>query len=122
MRKSLLILAGLISLALGIIGVIIPLLPTTPLLLLSAVCFFHSSDRLYQWLMKHRIFGNYIRNYREHRALTKTSKMVILIILWVTIFYTAFIAIPVLMVQIILFIIAVLVSLHILALKTISKG
>ena len=120
-RKGLLVSAGLLSLFVGAIGVLIPLLPTTPFLLLSAACFFRSSDRLYQWLMNHRLFGRYIRNYQEHRAMTRVSKIVILIILWATISYTAFVALPILALQIVLLTIAVGVSFHIITLKTIPK-
>ena len=120
-RKVLLVLAGLLSLAIGTIGVFVPLLPTTPFLLLSAACFFRSSDRLYQWLMNHRLFGRYIRNYREHRAMSKFSKIIILIILWATISYTAFVALPILALQIVLLTIALGVSFHIITLKTVPK-
>jgi uncharacterized membrane protein YbaN (DUF454 family) len=121
-RKVFLILGGLLSLAIGTIGVFIPLLPTTPFLLLSAACFVRSSDRLYHWLINHRIFGNYIRNYREHRALTRPSKIITLLILWITISYTAFFAIPRLSIQILLISIALGVTYHILSLKTIQKN
>jgi uncharacterized membrane protein YbaN (DUF454 family) len=121
LRKAFLIAAGLLSLAIGTIGVFIPLLPTTPFLLLSAACFIRSSDRLYYWLINHRIFGNYIRNYRENRALSRFSKIVTLLILWGTISYTAFFAIPKLPVQLLLITIALGVTFHVLSLKTIRK-
>jgi uncharacterized membrane protein YbaN (DUF454 family) len=115
-------LGGFFSLAIGTVGIFIPLLPTTPFLLLSAACFIRSSDRLYAWLINHRLFGNYIRNYREHRALTKLSKIITLFILWVTISYTAFFALPKLAIQILLISIALGVTYHILSLKTIRKN
>ena len=65
MLKILLIAIGSFFLILGFIGILIPGLPTTPFLLLSAACYFRSSDRLYSWLLNHKIFGKYIRNFRE---------------------------------------------------------
>lgn len=71
-----LMLAGGLALAIGVVGVFVPLLPTTPFLLLAAACFFRSSDRLYSWLVNHKWLGSYIRNYREHRAMTRRAKAV----------------------------------------------
>jgi len=79
---------GVASLGLGALGVVLPLLPTTPFLLLAAACFFRSSDRLYDWLMRHRWFGPYIRNYREHRAIALGAKVGTLTLLWATLAFT----------------------------------
>ena len=81
--------AGIFALSLGIIGIVVPLLPTTPFLLLAAACFVRSSEKLYAWLLHHKWFGEYIRHYREHRAITLRAKIVILVLLWGVIAYTA---------------------------------
>jgi uncharacterized membrane protein YbaN (DUF454 family) len=117
-KKWLFVLAGLLFLGIGAVGVFVPLLPTTPFLLLAAACFLRSSDRLYQWLMNHRIFGNYIRNYREHRAMSLPSKVLVLTLLWVTMSYAIFKVVTILAVQILLLFIAIGVTIHIVALKT----
>ncbi|NQU27807.1 MAG: DUF454 family protein, partial [Candidatus Marinimicrobia bacterium] len=78
LRKGLLILIGILLVVLATVGIFLPLLPTTPFLLLAAACFFRSSDRLYRWLITHKWFGLYIKNYREHKAITKGAKVVIL--------------------------------------------
>ena len=67
--KTLLSFLGIVSLALGIAGIFLPLLPTTPFLLLSAWLFVRSSPRLYAWLTNHPRLGPYIRNFRENRAI-----------------------------------------------------
>ena len=69
------LLLGLTSLALGVIGIVLPLLPTTPFLLLSAFCFARSSDRLHGWLVTHRLFGPMIDNWHRHRAIARSAKM-----------------------------------------------
>lgn len=66
--------AGWISLALGIIGVFVPGLPTTPFVLLAAACFSKASPRMHQWLLNHRLLGPFIRNWEKHRSLTLRTK------------------------------------------------
>ena len=70
---------------LGTLGIFVPLLPTTPFLLLAAACFVRSSDRLHNWLMNHRVYGPVIRGYREHKALPASSKVTILVFTWTAI-------------------------------------
>ena len=84
-RRALLITAGLASVVAGAIGIVVPLLPTTPFLLLAAVCFVRSSDRLYRWLTGNRVFGSYLRNYQEHRAMPAGMKWCAIGVLWLTI-------------------------------------
>ena len=72
--KYLLIILGSICLMLGIIGIFLPLLPTTPFLLLAAALYFRSSERLYQWLIQQKHLVSYIRNFREFRAIPLRAK------------------------------------------------
>ena len=81
---------GLISLALGILGIFLPILPTTPFLLLSAALFMRSSDKLYRWLMNHPQLGPYVRNFREHKALPLRVKIISVTLLWGTLLWCAF--------------------------------
>ena len=121
LRKWLLVAAGIAALALGVVGVLVPLLPTTPFLLLAAGCFFRSSERLYGWLIRHPWFGAYIRHYREHRAITLRAKVVTLALLWGVIGYTALGIVSAWWVRILLGIIAVAVTVHILHLRTLTR-
>ena len=66
---------GLAALALGAIGVFLPLLPTTPLVLLAAFAFMKSSQRLHDWLINHRLFGGLILKWREHGAINRPAKI-----------------------------------------------
>ncbi|NMA84189.1 MAG: DUF454 domain-containing protein [Epulopiscium sp.] len=115
-----LILLGSISLVLGIIGIFMPILPTTPFLLLSAFCYIRSSKRLYHWLINHKVFGQYIYNYLTYGAVKKNTKIVAILSLWITIPIAIFL-IPNQYVKIIIFIIATSVTIYILNLKTLTE-
>ena len=121
LMRMLFFTAGTISLILGVIGVLIPILPTTPFLLLSAACYLRSSTRMYQWLFNNRIFGEYLSNYRDGKGITLNTKIFALTLLWVTILYSAFFIIVLWVVQLALFIIAIAVSVHIIKLPTFKK-
>ncbi len=120
-KRLLLIIAGIISLGLGLLGIPLPLLPTTPFLLLSAWCFARSSERFYRWLIFHPYFGEYIRNYREKGGVTLKVKVFTIALLWVTISSSAIWAVDLWWVRGVLFVIAVGVTTHVVSLKTIPK-
>lgn len=82
--KYLCFLLGALTLVCGIAGIFLPLLPTTPFLLLSAALFFRSSPRAYRWLLGHRYLGPYIRNFREKRSMPLRAKILALALLWLT--------------------------------------
>ena len=74
MKKFFLAVAGIISLGLGILGVVLPLLPTTPFMLLAAYCFAKSNDRLHHWLVYQSRFGLAIQNWENHRGMQAEHK------------------------------------------------
>lgn len=76
MRKILLIAAGLLSVLLGLIGVVLPGLPTTPFLLLAAACFAKSSPRLHRRLLENKLLGPLIKNWEETRSIPKRAKTI----------------------------------------------
>lgn len=121
MKRVLLITAGNISLGLGIVGVFLPVLPTTPFLILSATCFLNSSGRLYNWLINHRVLGLYIRSYMKYKAISLKSKIVAIIIMWVFILSSAIFFVPILWVKFLLIVIATVVTIHISRIKTLTK-
>jgi len=116
--RHVLIAAGTLFLVLGIVGVFLPILPTTPFLLLAAACYARGSSRFYRWLMNNRLVGTYIRNYREGRGLPPRVKVIVITLLWVTIGYSAAFAVHVLWARVILILIAVGVTTHILYIRT----
>ena len=83
--KALLILCGTLCVALGVIGIFLPLMPTTVFLLLAAACYARSSERFYQRLVNHRYLGSYIRSSREGRGMRRRDKVITLALLWVSI-------------------------------------
>ncbi len=70
------LLIGLASLGCGMAGVVLPLIPATPFLLLAAYAFARSSPRLHEWLISHRQFGPIIENWRQHRGIDRRTKVV----------------------------------------------
>jgi len=121
MKKIFLIIGGSISLALGVIGIFLPVLPTTCFLLLAAGCYIKSSRRLYNWLVNHRILGLYIKSYLEYHAISMKTKVISISVLWITILSSAFFFISLLWLRILLIAIAVGVTIHLAALKTLTK-
>ena len=116
--RYLLIIAGTIFLGCGIIGIFLPILPTTPFLLLAAACYARSSKRFYDWLMNNKWFGTYIKNYREGRGVPLKFKIFTISLLWITILVSVFFVINNYWVKIILILIAIGVTIHILTIKT----
>lgn len=120
--RWLLLAAGTICLVLGAIGIVLPILPTTPFLLLSAACYLRSSERMHKWLLGNRWFGEYIKNYQAGRGIPMKTKLFALTILWATIlFSTFFIVDEILVVQIILLAVAAGVTAHLVRLPTYRK-
>ena len=98
-----------------------PILPTTPFLLLAAACYARSSRRFYNWLMSNRFFGEYIKNYVERRGVPLRVKVSSLALLWITIGCSAAFATDTLWLRILLAVIAVGVTVHILSLHTLKR-
>jgi uncharacterized membrane protein YbaN (DUF454 family) len=117
--RALFFVAGTVSLAIGTIGIVLPILPTTPLLLLALACYCRSSERMAKWVLTNKYFGSYIRRYKEGKGIPLKTKIVALAALWITISYSAFFIVNRWwMVQLILFTIAIAVSMHIIKLPT----
>ena len=74
---------GTFFLIIGIIGIFIPILPTTPFLLLAVACYSKGSKKFYNWLINNKWFGEYIQNYRERRGIPLSVKIISIIVLWI---------------------------------------
>ena len=108
---------GFVCLGLGALGIIIPGLPTTPFVILAAICFSKSSPRIYGWLRRTKFFGPYIEHYRTKKGVARRLKIISVIVVWISLSISmlmiwalwAFILLPV---------VGVCVSVHIALIKT----
>ena len=116
--KYLLIILGIISLSLGVIGIFLPVLPTTPFLLLASALFLRSSKRLYNYLMNHPKLGPYIHDFLIDRSISLRVKIVSLSMLWASLTSCAIFVSERLIMRIMFILIAIGVSIHILSFKT----
>jgi hypothetical protein len=112
------LISGFLLVAIGVIGIFLPLLPTTIFLILASICFLKSSPKANDWLRNHKILGGYIDNYQNKTGLTRNSKIANIITLWTSISLSAFFLTNELYIRIILLAIAIGVTIHLLMIKT----
>lgn len=117
MKRMVLIILGVISLMFGIIGVAVPILPTTPLVMLASFCFAYSSPKLYEWLANTKYFGEFIKNYKTGEGVRKIVKIKALLFLYLTLAISS-VFIGSNAVKVVLVLVAIGVTIHILLLKT----
>lgn len=116
--KAILIIIGTFSIFLGAVGIVVPLLPTTPLLLLGAACYVKASDDLYQRLIRSKWLGGYIRDFREKKGITLKNKILSITLMWISISSTIIFIDLKLWLTSVLIVIAVTVSAYILSFDT----
>ncbi|MEE8167965.1 MAG: YbaN family protein [Candidatus Hydrothermarchaeales archaeon] len=119
--RVLLIVAGTFFVGIGVVGIFLPVLPTTPFLLLAAACYARSSERFYNWLLNNKWFGNYIKNYREGKGVPLNVKVLSISFLWITIGYSVVFVVHIFLLRIILSLIAIGVTIHILSTRTLKQ-
>lgn len=112
------LVGGILLVAIGVIGIFLPVLPTTIFLILASACFVKSSPKANEWLRNHKILGVYLKNYQDKSGLTIKSKVINIIFLWITISVSAFLLTESLPIKILLFAIATGVSIHLIMIKT----
>ncbi|MES2257090.1 MAG: YbaN family protein [Pseudomonadota bacterium] len=115
--KFILIALGGIFLVLAVLGVFLPLLPTTPFLLLASACFARSSTRLHQWLRNHGVFGRYLSDFEDGRGIPLRGKVLALALMWPSMLYSMY-RVNMLPLKIMLLLIACGVSIYLLRLPT----
>ncbi|MGO1712126.1 MAG: YbaN family protein [Senegalia sp. (in: firmicutes)] len=118
MKKAILIIIGSISLVLGSIGIILPVLPTTPFLLLSLACFVKSSDKLYRFILNNKYLSPYVADYMSGNGIPKKAKRRAILLIWITIGFSVIFIIDKAILRIMLLTIASIVSIYILTRKT----
>lgn len=117
-KKIMLVVAGSTALALAVIGLIVPVLPTIPFLLLAGFCYYRSSKRLHAWLIGHKVFGKYIDNYLTYKGITRKARITSLLLLWIGLSLSAYF-VPHLSVRLLLLAVGIGVTTHLLLIKTV---
>ena len=118
LTKYLYLASGFILVIIGVVGIFLPILPTTIFLILASACFIRSSPKANEWLRNHKILGMYIKNYQDKSGLTLKSKIINIILLWLMISVSAFLFTEIWYIRLLLFLIAVGVTIHLLMVKT----
>ncbi len=121
LSRWVLIIIGSFFTGLGILGIFLPLLPTTPFLLLAAACYIRSSERFYNWLMNNKWLGSYIKNYLEGKGVSLKAKALSISLLWITIGYSVVFVVDIFPIRVILILIAIGVTIHLLSIRTLKK-
>lgn len=111
--RWLLISAGLLCTGLGVIGIFVPLLPTTPFLLLAAACFARSSERFHTWLVEHRHLGPMVRGYLDGSGIPLRAKQTAITLVWLTLPPSALLLVPQIWVKILLLLLALAITWYI---------
>ena len=117
-RKAILIFAGTVCVGLGVLGMFLPLLPTTVFLLMAAYCYSRSSERFHHWLLNNRWCGSYIRNYKSGQGISIRQKVTTILILWASISFSIWLLGAGFWSTLLLLAVAIGVTLHLVLLKT----
>ena len=113
-------LAGHFALGFGLLGILLALLPTTPLLLLAGFCYARGSERFYLWLMTNRYFGPYMRAWRDNRGIPLAVKLYVIVLLWLVLGATIVFVVPLVWVRVLLAVIGIGVTAFLLQLPTLK--
>jgi uncharacterized protein len=119
--KLIYVIIGTLFLIIGVIGVFLPILPTTPFLLVAVACYAKGSKKLYDRLLNDRWIGIYIKNYREGKGIPLRGKVLSIFMLWFSISFSIVFFIHILFIRIMLIVIAVAVTIHLLKIRSYRK-
>lgn len=120
MKKTTYIVLGFVSLGLGVIGIVLPILPTVPFFLLTSWLFYRSSEKNYHWLMNHPLFGPRLRQYKRYQAIPRGAKLYGILVLWSSLLLSIWLVKkPV--VSFVLPMIGLIVTRHILSIRSLTK-
>jgi uncharacterized membrane protein YbaN (DUF454 family) len=117
-KRWCLLTAGVLSTALAVLGIFLPLLPTVPLLLLAAACFARSSEPFYRWLVEHRQLGPLLQPWLEGAGIPRRTRVKAIALVWVSIPASAFLLVPLPWVRALMFAVALAVTLYLLRLPS----
>lgn len=118
-KKALLISLGFTSLLVGCIGIVIPMLPTTPFLILSSFCFLKSSERINKWFESTKVYNKHLKNFKDNKGMTLKAKLYILIPVYI-ILLTLFFFKDILMMRITIIVLLSIKTIVFIKIKTIK--
>lgn len=121
LKRGIYLFVGVISLVAGIIGIFLPILPTTPFILLSAWCFFRSSSKIYKWVIANKRFGPTIENYQQGKGITTATKIKAIVMMWLTISASVYLYIKDMYLIVFLYLVAVCVTIYLYRLPTLKS-
>jgi len=122
MKRGVYIIVGSMALALGALGLFLPVLPTTPFVILAAACYYRGSKRLHAWILGSRWFGETISNYQSGRGVTLGTKIKAIGLMWLTITASALFYVDSLLVRVMLFGVSTGVTIYLVRLPTFKVG
>ncbi len=120
MKRAFYLIIGTIALALGALGLFLPVLPTTPFVILAAACYLRSSKRMHAWILESKLFGEMIRNYQAGKGLRRDTKIRALVLMWATISVSAYFFVDQYIFRGAMFLVASGVTIYILRLPTLT--
>lgn len=121
MKKVILMTLGSISLVLGFIGVFLPVIPTTPFVLVSLACFMNTSEKMHHFVMTNKHLGPYARAYANGEGIPKRAKLKAVFLIWITIGFSVIFVLDKLPLRLMLLIIATIVSTYIFTRPTVEE-
>ena len=119
-KQAVYLIIGTLALVLGAIGLFLPVLPTTPFVILAAACYLRSSKRMHAWILQSRLFGETIENFQAGRGLKRATKIRALVLMWATISISAFFFVDQLIFRGAMFLVAAGVTVYLLRLPTLT--
>jgi uncharacterized membrane protein YbaN (DUF454 family) len=122
MMRGIYIIVGTIALVIGAIGLFLPVIPTTPLVILAAACYYRGSKRLHAWILSSRWFGETIKNYQAGRGLTRDTKVRAIFLMWTTIIISAWFFVSNPFVRVAIICVAVGVTVYLVRLPTLERN
>lgn len=122
MKKAILMTIGSISLVLGFIGVFLPVIPTTPFVLVPLACFMNTSEKMHHFVMTNKHLGPYARAYANGEGIPKRAKLKAVFLIWITIGFSVIFVLDKLPLRIMLLVIATIVSTYIVTRPTVEES
>ncbi len=116
--RRILLVCGFFFVFMAILGAILPIVPTTPFLLVSAACFYRSSARFYHWIMSNRYFGRYLQDYKAGRGIPTRIKVLALSFTWISTLVSVFFFIPWIWLKVFVLAISAAITVHLLMIRT----